>query len=478
MNSPRMSTEPRRLGEMLRPLWYAEGGGRELLRLAFPFVLSSSIWTLQIALDRILLSRADSDAVGAAMVSALLFWTPISLLQNISGYASTFVAQYTGAGKPQRVGPAVWQAIYFSLFAGIAFLGLLPLAGPLVDLGGHQSPLRELEITYFHCLCFSALPTLLTASANSFFAGRGDSWTVLYVDASGLFVNACSAYTLIYGHFGFPALGIAVAGWATVIGSSTSACVALTLMLRPRYRVEFNTTSGWRLDADLLRRLLRFGVPNGLLNAVDCLAFTAFIMLVGRQGPVELAASSIAFTINIIAFLPMLGVGQAVCVLVGQRLGENRSDLAERSTWTGLGIAACYMALICVVLVCLPTVLANLFRNEDDLARWSAVAALIPGLLRFMAVYLLFDSMSLVFSFALRGAGDTRFVTAVAATTSWPIMVIPTWAAWQYGWGLYWAWAFASSYIILLAITYLFRFRQGKWQSMRVIETVPIPVSE
>jgi MATE family multidrug resistance protein len=86
---------------------------------------------------------------------------------------------------------------------------------------------------------------------------------------------------------------------------------------------------------------------------------------------------------------------------------------------------------------------------------------------------MLFDSMNLVFSFALRGAGDTRFVTAVAAVMSWPVMVLPTWAAWQYGWGLYWCWAFASLYIILLALTFLARFRQGKWQAMRVIEAAP-----
>ena len=81
--------------------------------------------------------------------------------------------------------------------------------------------------------------------------------------------------------------------------------------------------------------------------------------------------------------------------------------------------------------------------------------------------------MSLVFSFALRGAGDTRFVTVVALGLAWPLMVLPTWAASYYGWGLYWAWAFASAYIIALALTFLLRFRTGKWKSMRVIEQVP-----
>src|SRR5207244_7434297 len=114
-----------------------EGGGRELLRLALPLILSSSFMTLQIAIDRILLSQASSDAVAAAMPAAILYWTFLALVQFTANYATTFVAQYVGAGRRHRVGPAVWQALYFSVVAGVGFLALSPLAGPLIRLGGH-----------------------------------------------------------------------------------------------------------------------------------------------------------------------------------------------------------------------------------------------------------------------------------------------------------------------------------------------------
>src|SRR5260370_29915269 len=108
--------------------WCQEGGGRELLRLALPLILSSSFLTLQVSIDRALLSHFSSDAVAAAMPAAMLYWTPFLLLQNIANYAMTFVAQYTGAGRPERVGPAVWQSLYFAVVAGVAFLGLWPLS--------------------------------------------------------------------------------------------------------------------------------------------------------------------------------------------------------------------------------------------------------------------------------------------------------------------------------------------------------------
>ena len=116
--------------------WNQEGGGRELLRLAFPLILSSSFLTLQVTIDRVLLSQASSDAVAAAMPAAALYWTPFILLQCTANYATTFVAQYTGAGRRRRVGPAVWQSLYFSLVGGLAFLALIPLARPVVALGG------------------------------------------------------------------------------------------------------------------------------------------------------------------------------------------------------------------------------------------------------------------------------------------------------------------------------------------------------
>src|SRR5207237_877924 len=157
----------------------------------------------------------------------------------------------------------------------------------------------------------------------AFFAGRGQTWTVLIVDSVGFGVTAILDYLLIFGNFGFPELGIVGAGLATVAGTYASALTSLLLMLRPRYREEFATLSGWRFDPELFRRLLRFGLPNGMQWALDALAFTVFTFIVGNFGRAEQAATSIAFTINLVAILPMLGMGQAVSVLVGRRLGED-----------------------------------------------------------------------------------------------------------------------------------------------------------
>jgi MATE family multidrug resistance protein len=451
-----------------RDRWAAPGGAGELIRLAWPLVLSNSCWTLQIVLDRVLLSRAGDDQVGASWATALVFWVPMNLLTYTANYATTFVAQYLGAGRPERVGPVIWQSLYFSVGGGMVLLLSAPLAAPLLGLAGHEPHLQALEAAYFQCLCVAGLPILLCASACSFFAGRGDSRTVLLVNALGVAVNGALAVPLIFGAGPLPALGIVGAGWATIFGCGASAALALAFLFRRPHRQVFATLAGWRFDAALFRRLMRFGLPNGLTVALDCLGFALFTLMVGRLGPAELDATSIVFTLNLVGFLPLLGVGQAVEVLVGRRLGENDPATAARSAWNGLWVVVGLMIAFAVGYIFFPESLVEVFRSGDD--RWGQVRTLAPGLLRFVAVYCLFDAVNIVFSHALRGAGDTRFVTLAALLLSGGVLVAPTAAAMAWGGGLNAAWACASIYIVSLAATFLGRFLQGKWRSMRVIE--------
>jgi MATE family multidrug resistance protein len=311
---------------------------------------------------------------------------------------------------------------------------------------------------------------LLMGAVNGFFSGRGQTWTVLGVEAFGTAVNVLLALVLIFGRLGLPELGIAGAGWATVGGSWASALLALGLLLRRRYREAFATASGWRPERDLFRRLLKYGGPAGMQMFLDILVWHVFTQLVGRLGKAETGAMTLAVRLNMIAFLPMLGMGQAVCILVGQRLGGDRPDLAEKSTYTGLWWAAGYMAAVAVVYLTLPGLLVSLFEGGGKPEEFAAVAAVVPTLLSFVAVYSLADALNVTFAFALRGAGDTRFVSLVTFSLAWPILVVPTYLVVQWGGSLNWAWVFASAHICAMAVCFYLRFRAGKWKAMRVIE--------
>ena len=182
-----------------------------------------------------------------------------------------------------------------------------------------------------------------------------------------------------------------------------------------------------------------------------------------------------------VAFLPMMGVGQAVCILVGQRLGADRPELAEKTVYTGTRWSFGYMCVVAAVYLFLPELLVSAFEPEQDVEKFAAIAAIVPSLLVCVAVYSLADAVNLTFAFALRGAGDTRFVTWLTFALSWPVMVLPTavlvtWRAEfaelfpRAGDPLYWAWGFATAFICCMAVCFVWRFRTGKWKTMRVIE--------
>lgn len=450
------------------------GGSRELLALALPLIVSQSFMTVQVFVDTILLSWHDPKEMAASFPAVMWFWLVFGFLQVTAGYVSTFVAQYTGANRPNRVGPAVWQGIHFSILSGFLFLLMVPLAPTLMAIGGHTTELQRLETVYLQCLCFAALPMMVMAAVNGFFSGRGQTWTVLGIEVFGTAVNVALALVLIFGRAGFPEMGIAGAGWATVAGSWASALLAAGLFLRRRYRDEFATLSGWRLDRDLFARLMKYGGPAGAQVFLDVLVFNVFVQLVGRLGEAATGATTLTVRLNMVAFLPMMGLGQAVAILVGQRLGADRPDLAERSAYTGLKWVFGYMCVVAAVYLFLPYTLVGIFEGDRDRASFAAIQALVPNLLICVAIYSLAESVNVSFAFALRGAGDTRYVSLLTFALGWPIMVVPTAVAVVLGASLYWAWGFATAYIMVMALCFWIRFRTGKWKSMRVIESVGI----
>lgn len=446
------------------------GGSRELLKLALPLVVSQSFMTVQVFVDTVLLSWHDPREMAASFPAVMWYWLFFGVLQVTAGYTSTFVAQYTGAARPHRVGPAVWQGIHFAIISGILFLVVVPLAPHLIALGAHSPEMQRLETIYLKCLAFAALPMLVMSAVNGFFSGRGQTWVVLAIEGVGTAVNIALALLLIFGRWGFPEMGIEGAGWATVAGSWAAALFGLVLMLRKKYRAEFNTSAGWKPERDLFRRLMVYGGPAGMQVFLDVLVFNFFTQLVGRLGDAALGATTLTIRLNMIAFLPMMGLGQAICILVGQRLGENRPDLAEKTTYTGLKWSLGYMGLVALMYVAIPTLLLSVFEGDKEPEKFAAIAALVPNLLLCVAVFSLADAINLSFAFALRGAGDTKYVTVLTFALAWPLMVIPTAVTVTLGGSVYWCWAFATLHIIGMSVCFWFRFRSGKWKSMRVIE--------
>jgi len=447
-------------------------GFKSLLLMAWPLVISNSFSTIQITIDRLFLSQSGAEVAAGATMAMMIYWLPFVLLFSTAGYVATFVAQYTGAKRPGRIGAAVWQGIWFSVVAGVAFLGFIPLAGPVFAAMGHAPAVQAAEVVYFQWMTLYALPGLLVATLSAFFAGRGETRVVILIAVPGTVVNCVLAYAWIPGNLGFPAWGVTGAALAAVAGGWASALTAFALFFRKKYRDEFGTLTGWRFDPALFWRLMRYGLPSGLHWTLELTAFNAFVVVTGWFGGDDLIATTLTFNINNVAFIPMMGMGQAVAILVGQYLGDNDPNSAAKATWLGLAVAAAYMLFVGFLYVAVPSLFIDVFKDGSPPERWAEIADRTRILLLFVTAFALFDAVNLVVGSGLRGAGDTLFVSAVSLCMAWPVMVLPSYYAYRAGWanGVYWAWAFATLYIAAQAACFIVRFLGGKWRAMRVIE--------
>lgn len=431
-------------------------------------------------IDRVFLTWHSEAAVAAALPAGILFWAFLSLPSGIVSYTNAIVAQHDGAGHPNRVSCTVWQASYVAILCGGLLIIPACFALALFRFVGHGSQVEPLEVEYFSWLCIGAIPALLSAALSSFFSGRGRTQLVLAVNASSMLVNAALDYAMIFGWGPFPAWGMAGAAIATNIANVFAVACFIGLLFIYDARVTYSFWKNWRIDRPLMTDLLRYGGPSGVQMFLDVAGFTAFMMIIGHIGQRELAATNIAFNLNTLAFIPVIGVGIAVSTLVGHRIGEARPEIAEKSARKGFVLAGGIMVIFGAIYVLLPEVLLAPYAlgatKPEEREKFEKVREVVIVLLRFVAVYSFFDAMAIIFGSAIRAAGDTVFSMVVTFVCAWGLLVLPTYLTWQYfGEGherelLWWSWVWCSIYVSSLGFIYLARFRGGKWKSMSIVE--------
>ncbi len=439
-----------------------------IIKLAAPLVLSMSGVMIMQFVDALFLSWYSADAIAAVVPAVMPALLLSSAFTGAAGYTSTFVAQYTGAGRPERSAAAVWQGIYFSVLSG-AFLALVSLgARPLFGWVGHAPVIQAMEVRFFSIMCWGAFFFAAANALSGFFSGRGATSVVMAVNIAGLCANAALDYILIFGKFGFPRLGITGAALATVASQALITLVFAVLFLRRENRVHWATWRSRALDIPLFLRLVRFGFPGGMRFSLEMASWTVFVFFVGRIGPIDLAATNIAWRINGIAFFPAIGISQAVAILVGNAQGAGQPALSAKATWRGTALSQVWMLVMAAVFVVFPVQLFGIFAGRDP-ATAAQFATLGPMLLRFVAVYCLLDALNYVFISALVAAGDTRW-TLYASIALNAAFVAALAAADVFFRTLFAEWLVATVFVMAQALLWLARFLQGKWKGLRVIE--------
>lgn len=451
--------------------WNAPNGHRELLLVGLPLMASMLSATVTQFTDRIFLGQYSLESLAASLAGSITNFTVMAFFMGMISYVNVFVAQYTGAGRHDRLGAALWQGIWLSLGSGvvIALMGLP--AHQVFTLAGHPPAIQAMEADYFRILCFGSVLNLLAVALSTFYSGRGLTRPVMVVNMIGAAVNIPLDYALINGAWGAPELGIQGAGIATVIAWGVSAALFAALIFRRRYEQQYRVLSSCGLDRELFRLLLRFGAPGGAQFFLDVFGFMAFVLIVGRLGNDQLAATNMVFSLNHFTFLPMLGLHIAVETLVGQSIGAGRPEQAVQAATSCAQLCMAWGLAVGAVFLLFPGPLMAAFKPAAySLAQYAPIAETGRNLLCFVVAYTLFDGIVIAYTGALKGAGDTRYIMLLAAAMSL-VLVLPTYIVVEVlHLGLYAAWTTLVAFLVLYAGFAYLRFRAGRWMKLSVID--------
>jgi MATE family multidrug resistance protein len=451
--------------------WTRPCGGFDVLRQAVPLIISGGSISLMNFTDRMFLMWHSSDAMTAAMQAGMLFWTAVAIPLATAGFATTFVAQYHGSGNDHRIGRVVWQGIWFGF---VMMPILLLLFEPFVKVFvwfGHDPALVELERTYYFYTLLGSGAVISADAAAAFFRGQGKMRVEMYNNLFCVALNIPLDYCLIFGEFGFPCWGVAGAAVATAVCLWVRFLIYLTLMFAQDHNAnKFHVLRGMRLDLPLMGRLCYYGIPSGLHTFIDTITFTAFVMLIGGMGHVQRNATTLAFTLNAFTFIPLNGIGISVTSMVGNQLGKNRPDLARRVAITAQMLGCAYTGFFGLAFLVCPDMFLSVFAAFAQPEEFAAVRDLSVVLLRFIALYLFFDSCLMIFYAVLRGAGDTMFMARLECILAPCLPIGSVIGIHYFGLGVLWCWTVLTVYILVYCLCLTLRYRSKVWESMRVIE--------
>ena len=453
---------------------------RSILGVSLPIIAGMAGRTIMMFCDRLFLARHSQLELLASLPAGILSFTLMCIVFGTVGYAGTFVAQFFGAGDRDGCSRSLAQALFLTLFSIPVLAGLTVPGLMLLGLSGHSPEVLALEKTYFTILMLSSAGPVFTTAASSFWNGRGKTVPAMLAVLAGSAVNIVLDYLMIFGKMGFPEMGIKGAAIATAISSFIPGAILTIAAYTGRTAKNYRTKENFRFSRSLSARIIRFGLPSGLQIFMDVSSFTVFIFIAGRLGAVDFTANNIAFSVNNLAFNPLLGFSFATTVIAGRCIGMGKPDLAVRATRRTLLVSLCYFIPLAFSFVLFPGFYTKLFFSPDSGCSLTDLSSTASKLLAIVAVWGVFDAVSLMYSGALRGAGDTRFVVLASGALAW-FFWIPgiLYLYFIRHSGIVSLWLFTSIYVAIFALVFFLRFRTGVWRRIDLLgRKHDIPLSD
>ncbi len=433
------------------------GHARALLALAVPLAVVSLSEIAMGLTDTILLGGVGERAVAAGGLSGTLFFTTGASLQGALMAAGVLTAQARGAGDQRRAASLYGTALLFGLVLSIPAFTLFSLIEPLLRLLGEPPPLAHDVGRYLGILRW-ATPAFLAGLGvmRAMLPAIGQATLLLRVTPAMAVANGLLNYALIHGVAGLPGLGLLGSALATTL---TLWCTVLLLfgLLHGSRRRRMPVTPPLP-DWGEVAPMLRIGLPISATIAAETMMFLISSLAAGTLGAAALAAHQIVLSIGTFTFMVPMALGQAANVRTGLATGARDPVGVRRAGLVGIGLGVSIMAVIGLVLLLAPGLIAGAFLDPSAPANRDAVLLAIR-LLGILALFQVVDGTQVTAIGALRGMGDTAVPMLLAQVGYWLIGLPLGWLlAFRLGYGVVGIWLGLAGALTAVAAMMATRF--------------------
>lgn len=404
--------------------------------------------------DTVMMGRVGPTELAAVAIGTGLWHTLFLFALGILMALSPTVAHLHGAGQSGAIAPVVRQSLWLAVALGALCFAALHYSAVLLTAVGVEPAIIPVAHDYLRALSWGMWPIFAGMALRLFSEGIGRTRPILLVSLPGLLVNIAANYALIFGHWGFPALGALGCGIATALGMWVMlAGMLLFLLLDRRYRA-YDLFRRWAWpDWRIMRPLLALGLPIGAGLFLEMAVFAAVALLLGTLGAVAVAAHQVALNVAGMTFMIPLGLSMATTVRVGHALGRGDSSAARFSGFTGIGLSGLFMAAMAVLIFTGHQTIARFYTDDP------AVVAVAAGLLQLAALFQISDGLQVGALGALRGLQDTRWPMLIVLVAYWLIAFPLAWLLGvHWGWGPHGPWMGLIAGLTMAAILLNLRF--------------------
>lgn len=427
---------------------------KRVLMLALPIIGENLLQVAVGAVDTLLVGRLGADAIAGVGIAFETVFLIIAILSAVTIGATVLVSQAIGSGNSERANQLARQSISWGIVLAIplSILGYV-LAPSAIGLFGVEADVAANAVEYLQITSACSVAILLSYLCGAVLRGAGDSRTPLKAAILANAVNVVLAYVLIFGHFGFPALGVGGSAWGAAAGRAVGALFMLIMLWSGRVKLSIHGKTGWGPNLQLGRDLFRLGLPAAFEQVVMQFGFISLVAIAASIGTEALAAQQISFTAMSIAFLPTIAFATTATAFVGQSIGARRADEAMQAAKISRNWALIVTMGGLVFLVVFAEHIVRAFSSD------ALVIEIGTSAMRAIGISLPIWGIWMSTAGAVRGSGDTRSPMVRGVAAVW-VAVFLAWLGVHYlEQSIAWIWGTLAVTGLLPAV--------GNWRAFR-----------